>query len=140
MDVYELTHLFYHHSGELIASPKTLGFYPSFECVQQAIAYYSTQPGFCDNREFFSVKERTVKGNGIDDTLFEVIVYIHSEGYEIEMEIEVGLFVNEHTAQAALIKYCSENRVLLTTQELIVEKIMNRRKIGKMEWVEGFSF
>lgn len=143
MVVYELTHLFCRHADELLASAKSLGFYPSFECVKQAIEYYSLQPGFCDNQEFFSAKERRVNGIENDATLLEVlevIVYIHSEDYEIETEIELGLFGVESAAQAALIKYCSENSTLLSAQNLIVEKIVNRRKIGKREWTEGFSF
>lgn len=139
MLIYELTHIFFRYEGEMVCSPKNLGLYYSYESVQNAIRYYSAQPGFCENQDAFSVRERNVIGNIVDNTVFEVVIYLHSEGYEFETEIELGLYGDEVTAQAKLVKYCRDNAALVTAQNLIFEKIINKCIIERMEWSEGFS-
>lgn len=139
MVVYELTHVFFRIADELVLSPKALGLFYSYESVKQAIQYYSTQPGFCENQDSFSVRERNVFGNIIDDTVFEVIIYLHSEHYEFEIEIELGLYGDEIAAKKALAKYCAENISLVNAKNLISERIVNKRVIGSREWSDGFS-
>lgn len=139
MVVYELTHVFFRYEGELVYSPKSLGLFYSFESVQQAVQYYSTQPGFCENQDAFSARERNVVGNIIDDTVFEVVIYLHSEDYEFETEIGLGLYGDEITAQNKVIKYCRDNAPLVNTNNLILEKIVNKCIMERKEWSEGFS-
>ena len=139
MEIYELTHMFFYHSGELIYSPKNLGLFYSYDSVKKAIQYYCMQPGFCDNERGFSVRERTVLGNIVDHTVFEVIVYLNSLDYEFEAEIELGLFGCEESAYAKLDKYCAENLALVNYEKLVVEKIVNKCIVEKKEWAEGFS-
>lgn len=140
MVVYELSHIFFRYADELIYSPKNLGLYDSLEDVKQAVQYYSTQPGFCENLDAFSIRERNVSGAITDNTAFEVLIYLHSEDYEFEAEIELGLYGDEVIAHNELIKYCRDNARLVNAKNLIVEKIVNTRIVGKMEWPEGFSF
>lgn len=139
MLIYELTHIFFRYEGEMVHSPKNLGLYYSYESVQNAIQYYSAQPGFCENQDAFSVRERNVIGNIVDNTVFEVVIYLHSEDYEFETEIELGLYGDECTAQDKLGKYCRENVQLVDAQNLVIEKIVNKCIIGRKEWQEGFS-
>ena len=139
MVVYELTHIFFRDPDGLVFSPKNLGLYYSYESVQQAVRYFSAQPGFCKAQDAFSIRERKVSGNIIDDTVFEVLVYLHSANYEFETEVELGLYVDEGTAQNKLIKYCGDNVPLVNARDLIVDKIVNKRIIEKREWTEGFS-
>lgn len=139
MVVYELTHIFFRYADGLIYSPKNLGLYYSDESVRQAVQYYSTQPGFCENQDAFSARERNVLGNIVDDTIFEVLVYLHSENYEFETEIDLGLYGDEVTARNKLNKYCKDNAPLVNTQDLIFEKIVNKCIVGRKEWSEGFS-
>jgi hypothetical protein len=139
MVVYELTHIFYRDPDGLVYSPKNLGLYYSYESVQQAVQYFSTQPGFCEALDAFSIRERDVFGKIIDNTVFEVLVYLHSANYEFETEVELGIYDDEATAQNKLNKYCGDNVPLVTAQDLIVEKIVNKRIIEKREWAEGFS-
>ena len=139
MVVYELTHIFYRDPDGLVYSPKHLGLYFSYESVQQAVQYYCTQPGFCEAQDAFSIRERKVSGNIIGNTVFEVLVYLHSANYEFETEVELGIYDDEVTAYNKLNKYCGDNVPLVTAQDLIVEKIVNKRIIEKREWAEGFS-
>lgn len=139
MIVYELTHLFFHYAGELVYSPKNLGIYYSHQDLAQAVRYYSTQPGFCDNQDAFSLRERNVSGAIVNDSVFEAIIYLHSEDFKFETEIELGLYGDEVTARNQLIKYCRDNSRLVNVQNLIVEKIVNKCIIGRKEWSEGFS-
>lgn len=139
MGIYELTHVFFRYSDNFVLSPKKLGLFYTLNSVQKAIQYYNTQPGFCENQDAFSVRERPVYGSIIDDTVFEVIIYFHSEDYEFEAEIEIGLYGDETTAQDNLSKYCRDNPQLFSSPKLVLEKIVNKCVIGKKEWLEGFS-
>lgn len=139
MIVYELTHIFFRYADQLVYSPKNLGLYYSRESVKQAVDYYSTQPGFCDNQDAFSVRERNVLGIIVDDTVFEVLIYLHSKDYEFETEIELGLYGDEVAAQNKLIQYCRDNASLVNTQNLIIERIINKCIIERKEWPKGFS-
>lgn len=139
MVVYELTHVFFRYADKLIYSPKNLGVFYSAESVQQAVQYYGTQPGFYENQDAFSIRERNVSGDIIDDTIFEVVIYLHSDNYEFEAEIELGLYGNESTAQNQLIKYCKYNEPLANAKNLIIEKVVNKYVVEKKEWSEGFS-
>ena len=139
MLVYELTHLFFRYDDELIHCPKNLGFYYSWESIGRAIQYYCTQPGFCENQDAFSVRERNVSGTITGDVVYEVLVYIHSEDYEIETQIELGLYGDENVAQDRLIAYCRNNAPLIGIQNLVVEKIVNKCIVERREWLEGFT-
>ena len=87
-----MTHLFYRFKDEPIYSPKGLGLYYSLESVRKAVEYFNTQPGFCDNQDAYSVRARDVVGDIANDFVFEVLVHIHSEDYEFETAIELGLY------------------------------------------------
>lgn len=139
MVVFELTHLFFHYADGLVYSPKNLGLYYSHESVKQAVKYYSTQPGFRENQDAFSVRERNVLGSIVHDTVFEVLVYLHTTNFEFETEIELGLYGNEATAQNKLNMYCANNTSLGNVQDLIFEKIVNKCIIERKEWSNGFS-
>lgn len=139
MVVYELTHIFFRYADELIYSPKSLGLYYSYESIRKAVQFYSTQPGFRNNQDAFSARERNVSGNIVDNTVFEVLIYLHSEDYEFEAEIELGLYGDEATAQNKLNKYCSDNVSLINAEKIVVEKIVNKYIIEMKEWSEGFS-
>lgn len=139
MVVYELTHLFFRDTDGLVYSPKNLGLYYSPQNVKQAVQYYSTRSGFYENQDAFSIRERNVLGNIIHDTIYEVLVYLHSENFEFETEIELGLYGNEVTAQNKLDIYCQENIALGNVPGLIFEKIVNKRIVNRKEWSEGFS-
>ena len=139
MVVFELTHLFFHDADGLVYSPKNLGLYYSCESVKQAVQYYSTQPGFRENQDAFSVRERNVLGSIVHDTVFEVLVYLHTKNFEFETEIELGLYGDEVTAQNKLNMYCADNAPLGNIQDLIFEKIVNKCIVERKEWSEGFS-
>lgn len=139
MVVYELTHLFFRDTDGLVYSPKNLGLYYSYESIKQAVQYFSTKPGFCENQDAFSVRERNVLGNIVHDTVFEVFVYLHSENFEFETEIELGLYSDEVIAQNKLNMYCQDNAPLGNIQDLIFEKIVNKCIVERKEWSEGFS-
>lgn len=139
MVVYELTHIFFRDEDGFVYSPTNLGLYYSYESVNQAVQYYKTCPGFCENQDAFSVKERNVSGNIIDDTVFEVLVYLHSADFEFEADVELGLYGDEVTAKNKLDTYCKYNASLENVQGLIFEKIVNKCIIGRKNWVDGFS-
>lgn len=139
MVVYELTHIFFRYEGDMVYSPKSLGLYSSYESAEQAIRHYRTLPGFCENPDGFSCRERTVLGNVTGGTIFEAIVYLHSENYEFEAEMELGLYGAEADAQGKVEKYCAENAPLVNSADIVAEKIVNPRIVDKLEWSEGFS-
>lgn len=138
MIIYELKHLFFRYDNEFIYSPKCLGFYTSYESAYQALQYYCTKPGFSDNQDALSIQERVVSDKITDKTVYEVIVYLHSRDYEFEIEIELGLYGDEAHAQKVLLTYCENNTSLIHVENLVVEKIINRRILEIREWAEGF--
>lgn len=139
MIVYELTHLFYYHSDELFYSPKKLGFFSSYESTKQAIQFFLTLPGFQENSDAFSVRTRYVTGNVVDNAFFEVIIYLHTENYSFESEVELGLYSDRDSAQNELVKYCNENKSLINSGKFVVERIINNCFLEKKEWAEGFT-
>lgn len=140
MIVFELSHLFYQCDDELIYSPKNLGLYSSRDSARQAAAYFSTQPGFRENQNAFSLRERNVLGTVIDRTVFEAIIYLHSPDYEIEHEIELGLYGDALSAQNKLTNYCNDNPLIMTGCNMVAEKIVNKCILEKKEWIEGFCY
>jgi hypothetical protein len=138
MDVYELTHLFFLHAGELEYSPKKLGLFYSSESVRQAIQYYRSKPGFQDNPEAFSIRIRSVSGSVTADMVYEAVVYLHSEDYDFETEIQLGLYGDETMAQYILAQYCKDNDPLVSFNDLIAEKIVRKYIIEIKEWLDGF--
>ena len=138
MIIYELTHIFRREQNDFISMPKALGMYSSTTTVAQGIKHYKTQPGFCDNQEAFSVRQRSIDGTVINQTFFEAIVYYHSADYEFEYDIELGLYGSEEMAQKAIATYCKENVSLINTPDLVVEKIVNKCIIDRRLWEEGF--
>ena len=139
MVLYELAHIFYRYHSELIHSPKDLGLYSTLENAKRAICYYNELPGFCDNRDAFSIRERYVLGEIRDCCVFEAIVYLHSADYSFESEIELGLYAEESAAQTKLQKYCSDNDSLIHATDLVFEGIVNRCLIDRKQWPEGFD-
>ena len=139
MEIYELIHIFFREKDEFIYSPKKLGLFYTYESTKSAIQYYSSKPGFCETKNAFSTRRRTVLGKIINNTVFEVIVYIHSEDYTFEAEIELGLFGDETSAKNSLDKYCSENTALVSIDDLVLEKIINKCIVERKEWADGFS-
>ena len=139
MRVYELSHLFYQHRGEIVSSPKDLGLFYSYENASDAIRYYITQPGFCDNTDAFSIRAREVLGEIANDTVYEGSVYLHSSDYEYEFVAELGIFGDEISANRVVSEYCRDNQVLMHSPKLVVEKCVIKTSIEKREWLEGFS-
>lgn len=139
MVLYELTHIFYRYHSELIHSPKGLGLYSTLENAKRAICYYNELPGFCNNRDAFSIRERYVWGETRNCCVFEAIVYLHSKDYSVETEIELGLYGDEPAAQAELQKYCFNNDSIVHAKDLVFEGIVNRCLIDRKNWAEGFD-
>ena len=139
MIVHQLTHFFHRVKGHLVFEPLVLGFYSSVDNVQKAVQYYISKPGFCDNTKAFSVRQLEVKGAFEGPGIFEVIVYFHTDDYEYEYTVELGLFGNEALAYEALTIFVHENRHLFDIEDLIVEKIVNYCILDQREWAEGFS-
>ncbi len=139
MIVYELTHLFYRWGGQIIHSPKGLGYYTSEAAARDAIAYYCTCPGFCDNPDAFSLRALPVTGEAEGNRVFEVLVYLHTQDYAWETSVELGLYGEEQQAQARLREYASRNGLLLQGRDLICEKIVNKCVLDRRDWPEGFA-
>lgn len=140
MKIYELTHEFYREDNEIICSRKSLGFFLSYNSAKAAVQYYSNVSGFRENPDAFSIRERFVGGEALENTVFEAIIYLHSVDYETEIVIEIGVFSNKNVAENKLNQYCRENDVLVNVKDLIAEKILNKCTIDKKEWTEGFSW
>ena len=139
MIVHELTHFFHRLNGFLVFQPLYLGLYPSFDSARQAMKYYISKPGFCDTPEAFSVRQREVKGLVKCSEIFEAMVYFHTEDYEYEYNVELGLFGDEAMAYDTLSTFVHDNIRLFNIDHLIAEKIVNRCILGRREWDEGFS-
>jgi len=140
MIVFELCHLFYQCGNELRYSLKKLGLFSSRDSAERAIAYFSTQPGFRENQNAFSIRERIVLGTVFGGSIFEALIYLHSADYDVEHEIELGLYGDELSAQTILSNYCKGNPQTVNRSDLIVEKILNKCILEKKEWAEGFCF
>jgi len=140
MIVFELSHLFYQCDDEIMYSPKGLGLYSSRESATDAKAYFSMQPGFRENQNAFSLRERSVQGTVFDGEVFEAIIYLHSEDYEIEHVIELGLYGDALSAHQKLADYCKDNPSIIKGCSLIAEEIVNKCNLERKEWSEGFCY
>lgn len=138
MILYELRHLFFTQLGHAAHSPKTLGMFTSSEHVRDAIAYYLTQPGFRDDPEAFSVRTRNVSGELSEDAVFEAGVYLHSEDYDYEYVVELGLYGDEHEADSRVREYCKSNPSLVHSGRVVVEEFVQKHWLNRREWAEGF--
>lgn len=138
MTVYELMHIFHPYENSVLIEPINLGLYTSYNSIQEAIQFYKKVPGFCNCQNAFSIRHREVTGAIKHNTIFEVIIYFHTENYESEYHIELGIFGNENDAHAALETYCRENCALNGYDEIVIEKIVNRCILDEREWIEGF--
>lgn len=118
MTVFELSHIF----GEIVGHACNLGIYSAIEQVENAIQYYITQLGFKDNPDAFSIRERPVEGEYRDGIVYEAMVYFHSENYEFEHTVELGLFGDEKSANEKVEKYCADNQRILNAKDVVVEK------------------
>ena len=140
MKAYELTHEFCREGDEIISSRKSLGFFCSYRSAKDAIQYYSTISGFRDNLDAFSIRERFVCGDVLENVVYEASIYAHSEDYETEIAIEIGVYGNKDIAEKMLDQYCAENEAFVNAKDLIVEKIADRYIIGEKMWAEGFVY
>ncbi len=136
--VYELNHLFYRWDGEIVSSPKNLGFYDTLESAQSARADYLTRPGFQENPDGFSIRARSVAAGIQEGVIFEALVYFHTEDYEFETDVELGLYGCAAAAEEAVRTYCQQNAPLLHVQGITCEQIVNRCVLNKREWEAGF--
>lgn len=139
MNIYELKHLFYKSDGELFQSELKLGYFYSMEDVYDAIRYYNTQPGFLENQDSYTVRVRSLNGLLEADEFYEATVYIYSGDYNVEAEIEVGLYADIIDAESALNYHNSINGLLNANSDLTIEYIINKIKINQLEWREGFT-
>ena len=139
MIVYELTHLFHRINGSIVLEPISLGLFSSLDRIKEAMQYYFSKPGFCDNPEGFSIRQREVNGTIANFEIFEAIAYFHTDDYEYEYSSELGLWGKEALSTEAMDLFVQNNRHLFNIQDLIAEKIVNRRILDKNEWAEGFS-
>ena len=138
MIIYELNHYFEYLNSEIVLSAKHLGYFVSYEEVENAIQFYRKSPGFCDNPNSFIIRRRYIQGDFKDNIIYEAIVYIHSEDYEIETEVELGLFGDFEAANDSLNNFRNDNNISLFVEGLSVEEISNKCILGKYEWQEGF--
>lgn len=139
MTVYELRHTFFRHKDEIVGSVSDLGLYSTIEQAENAIQYYVTQPGFKDNQDAFSVRERPVTGECNDGIVYEAMVYFHSEDYEFEYTAELGLYGDEEAANEKMKKHCADNQRIINAKDVIVEKLVNECILDQRTWAEGFD-
>ncbi len=139
MYVYELNHNFYTVEGEEVYSIKGLGHYSDKELCREAIKYYITRPGFCDNVNGFTISRREVLGEVENNTFYEAMVYIYTEDYEYEHDIRLGLFAEKSDADEAVRTFCADNDDYLDNPHFIVEKIVNKCVLNKRYWESGFD-
>ena len=135
---YRLDHLLYRSGEDIILSAKCLGFYRSLENARDAIRYYNKCPGFCDNKDGYSVTAYDITGCA-DDFVYETMVYIHTVDYEMEYTVDLGIYGDREKAQTALSEYCDHNKMIFQIEGLVTEKIINRYVIDHKEWAEGFD-
>ncbi len=139
MTVFELSHIFFRTKSELVYSFKNLGFFLSYESALRALQFYKEKPGFYENKDAFSIRERMVSGAIENDTVYEVMVYFHTDDYDFEAEISLGLYGSEKNAYERINRYCMNNDSLINADGLVCERIVNRCIIEEKKWSEGFT-
>jgi len=139
MFVYELNHNFYTVEGEEVYSVRDLGHYSDKKICREAIKYYITRPGFCNNVNGFTITRREVVGAVKNNTFYEAMVYVHTEDYEYEHDIRLGLFAEKYDAEETVEIFCSDNTEYLGNPHFIVEKIVNKCELDKMYLEAGFD-
>lgn len=139
MFVYELNHNFYTVEGEEVYSVRDLGHYSDKKICREAIKYYITRPGFCNNVNGFTITRREVAGEVKNNTFYEAMVYVYTEDYEYEHDIRLGLFAEKDDADEAVRIFCADNEEYLDNPHFIVEKIVNTCVLNKWLWEAGFD-
>lgn len=139
MTVYELTHFFHFEKHTLFLDPVLLGFFSSLSSAQRAISYFQALPGFSENPDAFSIRQRIINGTVQNMIIYEALIYYHTADYKSEYSIELGLFANKHLADEEILEYTQNNDCLHCPECLIEEKIVNMYVLDKEEWSEGFS-
>lgn len=139
MVVFELTHRFYFFDGEPVCSPKCLGYFSDEAAIDAAIADYTTQPGFRENPDGFVVRQREVADGAPDAEFFEAMVYTHTEDFDYEHNVELGLFREESAAREAIQVFHKSNPRYLALPWLVCEEIVNRCTLNRRNWTEGFT-
>ena len=141
MIVYVLTHLFYkEYDGNFVYSPKTLGYFISYENVVDAIKRYKKLPGFYENPDAFCTTQVAVAGN-IEERgiIYEAMINVHSDDYEFDCGIDLGLWGNRKDAEMSVSVFCKENESFMTMKNPVPEIIINRCFVDNMYWSEGFD-
>ncbi len=139
MTLYELRHAFFRNEGEIVGSISALGLYSTIEQVENAIHYYIMQPGFKDNSDAFSIRERAVVGECKDGIVYEAMVFFHSDNYEFEYTAELGLYGDEEVANGKVKKHCADNQRMLNARDVIVERLVNKCRIDQRTVLGGFD-
>lgn len=139
MIVYELRHIYFVHKDEYVDSCRELGLFSSPESVREAIRYYSDRLGFCDNQKAYSIRRREVIGQVMDNIIYEALINPHTEDYEYDYGVELGLFGSESDANAAIDIYVQDNIDFMSDGYVTRECIVNKCIIDKKYWSEGFT-
>lgn len=139
MYVYNLTHNFFPVDSEEVYSIKDLGHCSDKRSCSEAIKYYITRPGFCDNVSGFTIRRREVAGEVKNNTFYEAMVYVHTEDYEYEHDIPLGLFAEKNDTDEAVEMFCADNEDYLANPHFVVEKIVNKCVLNKRHWESGFD-
>ena len=122
MKIYELTHTYYIFEGEPCYSNKLLGYFDSFEKVNDAIQYYLTRPGYCDSPKGFVVRIRDVYGEVKNQTVYCAEVYAHSFDYvNYEQYFDLGIYADKAEADQAIEEFRRLNSLFLSNEKLEIE-------------------
>ncbi|MBE6038744.1 MAG: hypothetical protein E7218_06015 [Anaerofustis stercorihominis] len=139
MIVYELRHIYFVHKDEYVDSCRNLGIFSSSESVHEAIQYYNDRLGFCDNQKAYSIRRREVIGQVTDNIVYEALINPHTEDYEYDYGVELGLFGSESDAKAAINVYVQDNIDFMSDGDVMRDCIVNRCMIDRTYCAEGFT-
>lgn len=132
MRCYEVCHI-----NDVSKEVKKIGYFSSLSSARSAIARLSEKPGFCEKKDSFVITQHNIAGSLPIETLYEALVYYHTNNYSFEYEIVVGIFASLQEAENAMREFKNTNSGF--DAEILVEQIVNRCVIDKANWSEGYT-
>ena len=137
MNLYKLTHV--HLLKDQRNDEKDLGYFSTLEIARDKIMFYQSLQGFSEHPNNFYIQKYDVTCNKIGSYIYEAVYYMHDEEYSIEFDYFVGVYKTKKQAEKALEEFKNHNKMLIISNQLINEFVVDKYLVDVCQWTEGFT-
>lgn len=133
MTIYHVLHF----NKDVCDGVKDVGYYSSKAEVQKAIVFLRTRLGFCDVPDGFVIQRCELdRAEELPEVVYEAMAYYHTEYYEFEHNIPLGVFIHEAEARKRIDQFVEDNPTEVSGVER--DLIVNRCVLNRIEWADGY--